>query len=41
MFYVYVFQVLKDDRLYTRFTNNLQKRILKHNSGKVFSTKNP
>ncbi|OGZ17648.1 MAG: excinuclease ABC subunit C [Candidatus Nealsonbacteria bacterium RBG_13_36_15] len=39
MFYVYVLQSLKDDKLYTGFTNNLQKRILKHNLGKVFSTK--
>ena len=39
MFYVYVLQSLKDNNLYIGFTNNLQKRILKHNSGKVFSTK--
>jgi len=39
MFYVYILQSLKDDKLYTGFTNNIEKRILKHNLGKVFSTK--
>jgi len=39
MFYVYILQSLKDGKLYTGFTNNLRKRILKHNLGKVFSTK--
>lgn len=39
MFYVYILQSLKDDKLYTGFTDNLRKRILKHNLGKVFSTK--
>jgi len=39
MFYVYVLQSLKDDKFYVGFTDNLQKRILKHNRGKVFSTK--
>jgi len=36
---VYVLQSLKDSKLYTGFTDNLQKRILKHSFGKVFSTK--
>jgi len=39
MFYVYILQSLKDSKLYTGFIDNLQKRILKHNFGKVFSTK--
>lgn len=39
MFYVYILQSLKDSKLYTGFTDNLRKRILKHNLGKVFSTK--
>jgi len=30
----------KDYQFYTGFTNNLEKRIEKHNSGKVESTKN-
>lgn len=29
----------KDDNLYAGFTNDIRKRILKHNAGKVFSTK--
>jgi len=39
MFYAYVLQSSKDGKLYTGFTNNFPKRILKHNLGKVFSTK--
>lgn len=39
MFYVYILQSNKDNKLYIGFTNDLQKRLLKHNTGKVFSTK--
>jgi len=39
MFYVYILQSLKDNNLYSGFTNNLKRRLLKHNAGKVFSTK--
>ncbi|KKU10877.1 MAG: hypothetical protein UX65_C0006G0031 [Parcubacteria group bacterium GW2011_GWB1_46_8] len=39
MFYVYVLQSEKDGEFYSGFTNNLHKRLLKHNTGKVFSTK--
>ena len=39
MFYVYVLKSMKDDNLYTGFTDNLRKRLIKHNAGKVFSTK--
>ena len=39
MFYVYLLQSVKDNQLYAGFTNNLKRRILKHNAGKVFSTK--
>jgi putative endonuclease len=39
MFYVYVLQSKKDWSLYTGLTDNLRKRLIKHNSGKVFSTK--
>ena len=39
MFYVYILQSLKDDKPYTGFTNSTEKRILKHNLGKVFYTK--
>ena len=38
MFYVYLLKSLKDDKWYTGYTNNLQKRILEHNNKKNFST---
>jgi len=40
MFYIYLLKSVKDDEWYTGYTNNLQKRILEHNRGTVFSTKN-
>lgn len=39
MFYVYIMLSMKDERLYVGSTDNLKKRILEHNSGKVRSTK--
>ena len=39
MHYVYVLQSLKDGGFYTGYTENIQKRILEHNKGQVFSTK--
>lgn len=39
MFYVYVLESQKDSRLYKGFTNDLDKRIAEHNSGKNKSTK--
>ncbi len=39
MFYVYILKSLKDNELYIGFADNLTRRLLKHNSGKVFSTK--
>lgn len=39
MFYVYILQSFKDNRLYAGFTNNIEKRTREHNLGKVFSTK--
>lgn len=38
-FYTYVLQSMKDQKLYTGSTKNLQKRFKEHQSGKVFSTK--
>ena len=38
MYFVYVLQSKKDGKFYTGFTNNLDKRIEKHNSGNVIST---
>ena len=40
MFYVYLLKSVKDDNWYTGYTEDLQKRILEHNQGKNFSTKN-
>lgn len=39
MWYVYIIESQKDKKWYTGYTNDLRKRILKHNSGKNFSTK--
>jgi putative endonuclease len=40
MFYVYVIKSLKNGRFYTGSTNNINKRIEEHNSGKSEATKN-
>jgi len=40
MWYTYLIQSKKDTRWYTGVTNDLRKRLSKHNSGKVLSTKN-
>ena len=39
MYFTYVLRSQKDGRLYIGYTENLDKRILEHNSGKVKSTK--
>lgn len=39
MYYVYVLRSLKDGKLYVGFTGELQRRIIEHNKGNVFSTK--
>jgi putative endonuclease len=39
MFYVYVMQSKKDLELYIGSTKDLRSRFVKHNEGKVFSTK--
>ena len=39
MFYVYVLNSKKYDELYIGSTNDLRKRIIEHNKGKVESTK--
>jgi putative endonuclease len=40
MFYVYVLLSEKDNRFYTGYTADLEKRIEEHMNGKVLSTKN-
>lgn len=39
MYYVYVLQSFKDDKMYTGYTNNLKSRFELHKKGKVESTK--
>ena len=39
MYYVYILFSTKDRKLYTGYTTNLKKRILRHRYGEVKSTK--
>lgn len=39
MFYAYVLQSLKNGRLYTGSTNNLERRLSEHNAGQSKYTK--
>lgn len=39
MHYLYILKSLKDFKLYIGYTNNIVKRLKKHNSGQVMSTK--
>jgi putative endonuclease len=39
MIYVYLIQSKKDQCWYTGFTDDLRKRMMEHNEGKVLSTK--
>lgn len=38
MYYVYILKSIKNDRVYTGYTTDLQKRIKDHNSGKSIYT---
>ncbi|RLD38759.1 MAG: hypothetical protein DRI89_14095 [Bacteroidetes bacterium] len=38
MYFVYVLYSLKDHKLYKGYTSNIEKRLLKHNSGGNKST---
>jgi len=40
MYFVYVLKSKKDQKRYIGFTDNLERRLNEHNSGKVKSTKN-
>ena len=40
MFYIYILKSLKDNRTYVGYTNNLERRLAEHNSGKNIATKN-
>lgn len=39
MFYTYVLESKKNEKLYTEYTNDLVKRVKEHNQGMNFSTK--
>lgn len=39
MFYLYVLKSKKDNNIYIGSTNDLKRRLLEHNMGKVLSTK--
>jgi len=39
MYYVYVLQSLKDQRLYIGMTSNLEERVKRHNAGYERATK--
>ncbi|MGD0753609.1 MAG: GIY-YIG nuclease family protein [Bacteroidales bacterium] len=38
-YYVYVLRSKLDNKFYTGFTSDLEKRLEEHNNGKVYSTK--
>lgn len=40
MFYVYLIKSRKDGELYIGYTNDLKRRLLEHNKGLNYSTKN-
>ena len=39
MFYVYILQSIKDNKLYIGYSSNLRERIKEHSDGRVTSTK--
>lgn len=39
MYYFYILESTKDDRLYFGYTSNLRRRLLEHNKGKTTSIK--
>ena len=39
MFYVYIIRSAKNGRYYVGSTNNLERRLIEHNSGRMKSTK--
>ncbi len=40
MYFTYVLHSLKDNRLYIGYTNDIDRRVFQHLTGKVKSTKN-
>ena len=39
MYFIYILQSLKDKRTYVGYTNNLEERLRRHNSGQVTATR--
>jgi len=39
MYFVYAIRSQKDERIYVGLSSNVQRRLLEHNAGYVFSTK--
>lgn len=39
MYYVYILESLKDQKLYVGYTNNLKRRFKEHNNGKIAVTR--
>ncbi len=39
MYYLYILKSKKDNNIYIGSTNDLRRRLLEHNTGKVLSTK--
>jgi len=39
IYYVYILKSLKNGRYYVGYTNNLEKRLIQHNSGKTVGNK--
>jgi putative endonuclease len=40
MYYVYILISIKDNKRYFGYTENIERRLIEHNSGLVKSTKN-
>jgi putative endonuclease len=40
MFYVYILESQKDEKLYVGYSGNVERRLKEHNNGKVLATKN-
>jgi len=39
MYFIYILQSLRDQRTYVGYTDNVERRLIQHNSGYVRSTK--
>jgi putative endonuclease len=40
MFFIYILKSLKDNRTYVGYTDNIERRLVEHNSGQTNATKN-